>query len=179
MLAYCREFKNGCLDAVIHGYFVFTLLLSVLLLSQFLHRVVFVDAISIAKLYSNAFLYDSQVHFKMASIFEWSDLTKVVLESYYSQLISSVAIQIHYNLTFCDSYTRSTKARERETNDNTSIRTLVRHGMPCVSWWIARRIKSSPTSAACMRQWTGTTLVHIMACCLFGANQLSKPVLGC
>ena len=34
-----------------------------------------------------------------------------------------------------------------------------------------------PHSAAHMRQWTRTTLVQIMACRLFGAKPLSKPVI--
>ena len=44
-----------------------------------------------------------------------------------------------------------------------------------ISWWTA--LKSSPPSAAYMRQWTGSTLVQIMASCLFGAKPLSKPML--
>ena len=40
-------------------------------------------------------------------------------------------------------------------------------------------INSSPPSAAYMCQWTGSALVQIMACCLFGAKPLSKPMLGC
>ena len=34
-------------------------------------------------------------------------------------------------------------------------------------------------SAAYMRHWTGSVLVQIMACRLFGAKPLSKPMLGC
>ena len=41
-----------------------------------------------------------------------------------------------------------------------------------------RNINSSPTSAAYMRQWIGSALVQIMACRLFGAKPLSKPMLG-
>ena len=37
---------------------------------------------------------------------------------------------------------------------------------------------SSPLSAAYMRQWIGSALVQIMACRLFGAKPLSKPMLG-
>ena len=36
----------------------------------------------------------------------------------------------------------------------------------------------SPPSAAYMRQWMMLTLVQIMACRLFGAKTLSKPLLG-
>ena len=43
------------------------------------------------------------------------------------------------------------------------------HGMP---------INSSPLSAAYMCKWIGSALVHIMACRLFGAKQLSTPMLG-
>ena len=38
---------------------------------------------------------------------------------------------------------------------------------------------SSPPCAEYMRQWIGSALVQIMACCLFSANPLSKPMLGC
>ena len=37
-------------------------------------------------------------------------------------------------------------------------------------------VSSSPLSAAYMRQWIGSALVQIMACCLFGAKPLSKPI---
>ena len=37
---------------------------------------------------------------------------------------------------------------------------------------------SSPPSATYMRQWIGSALVQIMACRLFGAKPLSKPILG-
>ena len=39
-------------------------------------------------------------------------------------------------------------------------------------------VKSSPLSAAYMRQWTGSSLVHVIACCLFGAKPLPKPMLA-
>ena len=39
-------------------------------------------------------------------------------------------------------------------------------------------LNSSPPSAAYMRQWIGSALVHIMACRLFGVKPLSKPMLG-
>ena len=35
-----------------------------------------------------------------------------------------------------------------------------------------------PPSAAYMRQWIGSALVQIMACRLFGAQPLPKPMLG-
>ena len=38
-------------------------------------------------------------------------------------------------------------------------------------------INSSPPRAAYMRQWFGSALVQIMACCLFSAKPLSKPML--
>ena len=38
-------------------------------------------------------------------------------------------------------------------------------------------VNSSPPSAAYMRQWIRTALVQIMACRLFGAKPLSKPML--
>ena len=37
---------------------------------------------------------------------------------------------------------------------------------------------SSPLSAAYMRQWIRSALVQVMACRLFGAKPLSKPMLG-
>ena len=43
---------------------------------------------------------------------------------------------------------------------------------------VSHFVNSSPLSAAYMRQWTVSELVQIMACCLFGAKPLSKPVLG-
>ena len=39
-------------------------------------------------------------------------------------------------------------------------------------------INSSPPSAAYIFQWIGSALLQIMACRLFGAKSLSKPVLG-
>ena len=39
------------------------------------------------------------------------------------------------------------------------------------------KVNSSPPSAAYMRQWTGSALAQIMACCLFGTKPLSKPML--
>ena len=38
-------------------------------------------------------------------------------------------------------------------------------------------INSSPPSAAYVRQWIGSALVQIMACCLFSFKPLSKPAL--
>ena len=40
-----------------------------------------------------------------------------------------------------------------------------------------RNFNSSPLSAAYMCQWIGSALVQIMACCLFSAKSLSKPML--
>ena len=37
---------------------------------------------------------------------------------------------------------------------------------------------SSPLSVAYMRQWIRSELVHIVDCRLFGAESLSKPMLG-
>ena len=41
-----------------------------------------------------------------------------------------------------------------------------------------KTINLPPPSAAYMHQWFESALVQIMAWCLFGAKQLSKPVLG-
>ena len=38
-------------------------------------------------------------------------------------------------------------------------------------------ITSAPPSAAYMRQWTGSSLVQIMACRLFGVKPLPEPML--
>ena len=49
-------------------------------------------------------------------------------------------------------------------------------------WWLLMpwilSLKSSPLSAAYMRQWIGSALVQIMACRLFGAQPLSKQMLN-
>ena len=50
------------------------------------------------------------------------------------------------------------------------IRTLRRY-----MWYVI----SSPPNAAYMRQWIMLPLVQIMACRLFGAKPLSKPMLSC
>ena len=38
-------------------------------------------------------------------------------------------------------------------------------------------LKSSPLSATYMRRWTASSLVQMMACRLFGAKPLSKPIM--
>ena len=38
-------------------------------------------------------------------------------------------------------------------------------------------VNSSPPSSAYMRQWIGSALVQIMACCLFAAKPLPEPML--
>ena len=37
---------------------------------------------------------------------------------------------------------------------------------------------SSPPSATYMRQWTGSSLLQVMVCCLFGAKPLPEPMLA-
>ena len=44
--------------------------------------------------------------------------------------------------------------------------------------WRHYVINSSPLSAAYMRQWTGSTLVQVMACHLFGTKPLPEPTLA-
>ena len=39
------------------------------------------------------------------------------------------------------------------------------------------QVNSSPPSAAYMRHWTGSSLVHVIACRLFGAKPLPEPML--
>ena len=41
-----------------------------------------------------------------------------------------------------------------------------------ISW-----VNSSSPSAAYMRQWSGSALVQVMACCLFGTKPLPEPML--
>ena len=43
---------------------------------------------------------------------------------------------------------------------------------------IIGNINSNPLGAVYMRHWIGTALIQIMACRLFGAKPLSKPILG-
>ena len=38
--------------------------------------------------------------------------------------------------------------------------------------------KSSPPGAAYIRQWTVSTLVQVMVCCLFGTKPLPEPMLS-
>ena len=45
-------------------------------------------------------------------------------------------------------------------------------------WPFCSGINSSPHSAANMHQWIGSALVQIMACHLFSAKPLSKPMLS-
>ena len=45
--------------------------------------------------------------------------------------------------------------------------------------WRMTHLTHLPPSAACMRQWIGSALAEIMACRLFGAKPLSKPMLAC
>ena len=39
-------------------------------------------------------------------------------------------------------------------------------------------LNSSPPSAAYMRQWSGSALVQVIACCLFSTKPLPKPMLA-
>ena len=41
---------------------------------------------------------------------------------------------------------------------------------------VARWVYSLSPSVACMRQWTGSPSVQVMACCLFGAKPLPEPM---
>ena len=41
----------------------------------------------------------------------------------------------------------------------------------------AKSLKSSPPCAAYLRQWTRSSLIGVMACCLLGANPLPAPML--
>ena len=46
-----------------------------------------------------------------------------------------------------------------------------------IKTFILEAVNSSPPSAAYMRQWTGSALVQVMACRLFGAKPLPEPML--
>ena len=50
------------------------------------------------------------------------------------------------------------------------------HGL--LKWRLECWVNPSPPSAAYMRQWIRSALVQVMACRLFGAKPLSKPMLG-
>ena len=57
-------------------------------------------------------------------------------------------------------------------------------GVYFIIWKVCCRLQygafnSSPPSATYMCQWTGSALVQIMACRLFGAKPLSEPMYGC
>ena len=59
--------------------------------------------------------------------------------------------------------------------------TLRCHEIHVMSLWFVggiHHINSSPPSATYMCQWIRSALDQIMACCLFGAKPLSKPMLG-
>ena len=53
--------------------------------------------------------------------------------------------------------------------------TVMRHNKKT---WNFVLFNSSTPSAANMRQWNGSALVKVMACCLFGANLLPEPMLA-
>ena len=65
---------------------------------------------------------------------------------------------------------------------------LLSNHLQLSSWWyflVNNRynhqgyvVNSAPPSAAYMHQGTGSALVHVMACRLFGAKPLPKPMLG-
>ena len=65
------------------------------------------------------------------------------------------------------------------TGFNPKLKEPYSHVMDGVVWsYIFFLIKSSPPSAAYMRQCRGSALVQIMACRLYGAEPLSKPMMG-
>ena len=47
-----------------------------------------------------------------------------------------------------------------------------------IEYFISYIIKSNPPSAAYMRQWTGSALVRVMTCRLFGAKPLPEQMLA-
>ena len=57
-------------------------------------------------------------------------------------------------------------------NKSWSGAAMKRYGMKHITWLIYH-------TAAYKRQWTGSTLVQIIACRPLGAKLLSKPMLGC
>ena len=65
--------------------------------------------------------------------------------------------------------------------NNTDLYSITLYGAPFIGYskyvQMSALNNSSPHSAAYMRQWIGSALVQIMACRLFGAKPLSKPIL--
>ena len=55
---------------------------------------------------------------------------------------------------------------------------LRRHNILMPHYWLNSYAKSSPPSALYMPQWSRSALVQIVACCLFDAKPLSKPMLS-
>ena len=70
------------------------------------------------------------------------------------------------------------------SSDALTMMSGYKHGPVMTARWhahifavISSVFNSSPPSAAYMCQWIGSTLVQIMACRLFGAKPLSKPMM--
>ena len=61
-----------------------------------------------------------------------------------------------------------------------SDRSFTANAWNIYSWYEFEKFcfNPSPPSAAYMRQWIGWSLIHMMACRLFGAKPLSEPMLG-
>ena len=112
------------------------------------------------------------------------------------RLISAIASQLTDNSTVClracsdEQWIKQQNAalltlcegKPLVTNKFPSQRTKIA-GSVSIAWRRHTRdmvslFNSSPPSAAYMRQWIGSALVQIMACRLFGAKPLSKPMLG-
>ena len=61
---------------------------------------------------------------------------------------------------------------------NSNINNKCWHCCMWHTWCLYTKQTVHPTSAANMHRWTGSALVQIMACRLFGAKPLPKPMLG-
>ena len=62
-----------------------------------------------------------------------------------------------------------------------SLRRQTWYQLCTINWPLTSTTKDvnlHPASAACIRHWIGPALIQIMACRLFGAKPLSKPMLG-
>ena len=65
----------------------------------------------------------------------------------------------------------------RVTREQLPLLDIVAKTQAVTNEWLLNCLNSSPSSAVYMRQWIGSALVQIMACRLFGAKPLSKPML--
>ena len=63
------------------------------------------------------------------------------------------------------------------SGDSLGMEWWCKHGLHVMTPYTIWSCCSSPPNATYRRRWSGTSLVYIMACRLFGANPLSKPMM--